>query len=431
MKPTKIFARQIFDSRGNPTIEVDVTTSDGVFRAAVPSGASTGIYEALELRDGNKNEYLGKGVSKAINNVNSVIAPALIAKGINVVDQAAVDKFLNELDGTPKKSKLGANAILGVSMAITRAGAAAKKVPLYRHIADLANVEKITLPCPLFNIINGGAHASNPIAFQEFMIMPVGANSFSEAMKMGAEVYQNLKIILSKKYNQDLQVGDEGGFAPNFETPAIVLGVINEAIEASGHTGKILLAIDVAASEFYDNNKYDLDKKKKDSSAHCVLTGSELVKEYCKLKEQFPMLSLIEDPFDQDDWESWKSITESLEKTQIVGDDLTVTSIDRITEAIEKKACNVLLLKINQIGTVMESIEAANLVRANGWGILVSHRSGETEDTFISDLVVGLGAGQIKSGAPCRSERLAKYNALLRIEEELGENAVYACNSRS
>ena len=311
-------------------------------------------------------------------------------------------------------------------MAICRAGAHLKKVPLYQHIADLSG-NSLSLPCPAFNVINGGAHASNIIAFQEFMILPTGASSFTEAMKMGVEVYQHLKKLLHDKYHQELQVGDEGGFAPSFDSPKQALEVICEAIEAAGHTGKIHLAMDVAASEFYENDLYDLDKKKDNSGAHRKLTGDQLKQEYLNLKKDFPNLISIEDPFDQDDWVHWSKLTEAAKgQMQIVGDDLLVTNPSRIKDAIDKKACSALLLKINQIGTISESIEAARLVKAQGWGLMVSHRSGETEDTFIADLAVGLNAGQIKSGAPARSERLAKYNQLLRIEKELGTKAVYS-----
>lgn len=431
-----LIARQIFDSRGNPTVEVDLTISNGVFRAAVPSGASTGIHEALELRDEIKSEYMGKGVLKAVEHVNKIIGPALIRSEICVTNQKKIDEFLLALDGTEKKTKLGANAILGVSMAAARAGASVKGVPLYEHISQLcgnAPGTSLTLPLPSFNVINGGAHASSSLAFQEFMVMPTGAKSFEEAMKIGTEVYHHLKKILHDKYNQEVQVGDEGGFAPAFfETPSQALSVITEAIESSGHTGKVHLAMDVAASEFciMENDApriYDIDIKKTDllQSSHCRLSSSELVKEYASLKNQFPTLISIEDPFEQDDWEGWSAITSVL-PIQIVGDDLTVTNPTRIQEALEKKACSALLLKVNQIGSVSESIEAAMLVQKHGWGLMVSHRSGETCDTFIADLAVGLRAGQIKSGAPCRSERTEKYNQLLRIEQELGSKGSYA-----
>jgi enolase len=423
---TAVHARQIFDSRGNPTVEVDLSTDKGLFRAAVPSGASTGIYEAIELRDGDKSKYLGKGVSKAVEHVNSVIGPKLVGK--EVTNQAELDKFLLELDGTENKSKLGANAILGVSMAACKAGAAAKGVPLYRYIAELAGKKEAhTLPVPAFNIINGGSHAGNQLAMQEFMILPIGASSFSEAMRMGVEVYHNLKNVIKEKYGQDAtNVGDEGGFAPNIHGSDEGLDLCKTAIERAGYTGKVKIGMDVAASEFYKEGKYDLDFKNANSDPSQYKTGAELAEIYASFVSNYPVVS-IEDPFDQDDWESYTTLTENLGKqVQIVGDDLLVTNPKRIEMAKEKKACNALLLKVNQIGSVTEAIQACLISQAAGWGVMVSHRSGETEDTFIADLVVGLGTGQIKTGAPCRSERLAKYNQLLRIEEELGASAKYA-----
>lgn len=423
---TAVHARQIFDSRGNPTVEVDVTTEKGLFRAAVPSGASTGIYEAIELRDGDKSKWLGKGVTKAVKNVNEVIAPKIIGK--DVTKQEELDNLLLEIDGTENKGNLGANAILGVSMAVCKAGAAVKGVPLYRHIADLAGKkEAVTLPVPAFNIINGGSHAGNKLAMQEFMILPVGASSFTEAMRMGVEVYHNLKNVIKEKYGQDAtNVGDEGGFAPNIQGNDEGLELCKVAIERAGYTGKVKLGMDVAASEFYKEGKYDLDFKNPSSDASQHKTGAELAELYASFTRNYPVIS-IEDPFDQDDWESYTKLTEALGKdVQIVGDDLLVTNPKRIETALEKKACNALLLKVNQIGSVTEAIKACLVSQAAGWGVMVSHRSGETEDTFIADLVVGLGTGQIKTGAPCRSERLAKYNQLLRIEEELGASAKYA-----
>ncbi|CAN1275784.1 Enolase 2 [Linum perenne] len=365
-------ARQIFDSRGNPTVETDIKLSDGYLaRAAVPSGASTGIYEALELRDGG-SEYLGKGVSKAVDNVNSIIGPALIGK--DPAEQTAIDTLMvQQLDGTVNewgwcKQKLGANAILAVSLAVCKAGAHAKGIPLYKHIANLAGNPKLVLPVPAFNVINGGSHAGNKLAMQEFMILPTGAASFKEAMKIGAEVYHHLKSVIKKKYGQDAtNVGDEGGFAPNIQENKEGLELLKTAIAKAGYTDKVVIGMDVAASEFYGSDKR--------------------------------------------------------EKVQIVGDDLLVTNPKK---AIKEKSCNALLLKVNQIGSVTESIEAVKMSKRAGWGVMASHRSGETEDTFIADLSVGLSTGQIKTGAPCRSERLAKYNQLLRIEEELGSEAVYA-----
>ncbi|PRP89020.1 Alpha-enolase [Planoprotostelium fungivorum] len=418
-------ARQIFDSRGNPTIEVDLTTEKGLFRAAVPSGASTGIYEALELRDGDKSKYMGKGVSKAVSHVNSDIAPKVVGK--NVVDQKAFDDFLLSLDGTDNKGKLGANAILGVSMAACKAGAAEKGVPLYQHIADLAGNTNLLLPVPAFNVINGGSHAGNKLAMQEFMLLPIGAPSFTEAMRYGSEVYHHLKSIIVAKYGQDAaNVGDEGGFAPNIQSNKEGLNLLVQAIAKAGYTDKVKIGMDVAASEFYKEGKYDLDFKTDNNDGSQIKSGEELAQLYKEFVQEFPVIS-IEDPFDQDDWESYVKLTEAVgQNTQIVGDDLLVTNPKRIATGIQKKACNALLLKVNQIGSVSESIQAFKDAKAAGWGTMVSHRSGETEDSFIADLVVGLGTGQIKTGAPCRSERLAKYNQLLRIEEELGAKAKFA-----
>lgn len=422
---TKLHARQIFDSRGNPTVEVDLTTSKGLFRAAVPSGASTGVYEALELRDKDPSKYLGKGVFKAVSNVNEIIAPALLEKGLEVTNQEAVDKFMLELDGTDNKAKLGANAILGVSLAVCKAGAAHKGVPLYRHIADLAGNLKVVLPVPAFNVINGGSHAGNKLAMQEFMILPTGADNFTEAMKIGSETYHTLKKVIKDKYGLDATaVGDEGGFAPNFQDNKEGLELLKIAIAKAGYTDKVEIGMDVAASEFYKDGKYDLDFKNKDSDPSKWITGDQLIGLYQEFIQEYPVVS-IEDPFDQDHWQAWSNLTSQV-GIQIVGDDLTVTNVKRIQTAITSKACNCLLLKVNQIGSVSESIDACKLAQRSGWGVMVSHRSGETEDTFIADLVVGLCTGQIKTGAPCRSERCAKYNQILRIEEELGENAVYA-----
>ncbi|KAK4535315.1 hypothetical protein CDCA_CDCA04G1340 [Cyanidium caldarium] len=424
-----VTARQIFDSRGNPTVEVDVTTSQGLFRAAVPSGASTGKHEALELRDGDAAQYMGKGVQKAIANVRGEIAKAVT--GMEVTDQRAVDARMIELDGTPGgfKRRLGANAILGVSMAVCRAGAAAKGVPLYKHLNDLAGSPKMLLPVPSFNVINGGAHAGNKLAMQEFMIMPVGARSFTEAMRMGSETYQHLKLIIKKRYGLDsTAVGDEGGFAPNISGADEAFDLLQAAIEAAGYTGKVKIAMDSAASEFWNENRnaYDLDFKNPNSGGAADKSKQELVEMYRHFCSQYPLVSL-EDPFHEEDFEAYAALTAQIgERFQVVGDDLLVTNMDRIRIAMEKRACNALLLKVNQIGTVTESIQAYQHCRQNGWGVMVSHRSGETEDSFIADLTVGLATGQLKSGAPCRSERLAKYNQLLRIEEELGSAAVYA-----
>jgi len=426
-----IVAREILDSRGNPTVEVDLTTDLGLFRAAVPSGASTGVYEAVELRDNDKSRYLGKGCLKAVENVNKTISAALVGKDVS--DQRAIDDMMIKLDGTTNewgnpKAKLGANAILAVSMAVCRAAAAAKKMPLYKYVASIAGTDqtKFVMPVPAFNVINGGSHAGNKLAMQEFMILPVGATSFKQAMQMGAEVYHNLKAVIKTAHGLDAtNVGDEGGFAPNISGHDEALALITEAIKKSGHEGKVKIGTDVAASEFYKDGKYDLDfKQKNDGSKH--ISAEQLMGIYKDWCSKFPMVS-IEDPFDQDDFAGYTKLTADIGKdVQIVGDDLLVTNPKRIQKALDEKACNALLLKVNQIGTVTEAIDACKLAQKNGWGVMVSHRSGETEDTFIADLVVGLRTGEIKTGSPCRSERLAKYNQLMRIEEELGANASYA-----
>ena len=414
----KVHAREILDSRGNPTIEVEITTGNGTFRSAVPSGASTGIYEACEMRDGDKGRYLGKGVQSAVKNVIDIIGPVLIGKDVS--DQAGLDKLMRELDATKNKSKLGANAILGCSMAISKAGAVSAGLPLYQYIASLCGNTDLRLPVPCFNVINGGKHAGNALPFQEFMVAPVKASSFSDAMCMGCEVYHALKAILKKKYGQDaVNVGDEGGFAPPILDINEPLPILMEAIEAAGHKGKFAICMDCAASEMLDESskQYNLTFKNPEAT---LVVGKKLEETYVKWVNDFPIVS-IEDPYDQDDWESWTSLTTALKgKCQVVGDDLTVTNTDRIKTAIEKGSCNSLLLKINQIGTISEAIEASKLCMSKGWSVMVSHRSGETEDTYIADLVVGLGCGQIKTGAPCRGERTCKMNQLLRIEEELG-----------
>ncbi|CAF93820.1 unnamed protein product [Tetraodon nigroviridis] len=398
MSILKIHAREIFDSRGNPTVEVDLYTKKGLFRAAVPSGASTGIYEALGAHA-------------------TTTKPATWAKDVNVLDQAKIDKLMLEMDGTDNKSKFGANAILGVSLAVCKAGAAEKGVPLYRHIADLAGNPQVILPVPAFNVINGGSHAGNKLAMQEFMILPVGASSFKEAMRIGAEVYHNLKNVIKEKYGKDAtNVGDEGGFAPNILENKEALELLKNAIAKAGYTDKIVIGMDVAASEFYKGGKYDLDFKSPDDPRPLHLSRAAG-------RPLQGLLVSIEDPFDQDDWEAWTNFTAST-SIQVVGDRLTVTNPKRIAKGVAQKSCNCLLLKVNQIGSVTRV--PAGMAQSNGWGVMVSHRSGETEDTFIADLVVGLCTGQIKTGAPCRSERLAKYNQLLRIEEELGDQATFA-----
>lgn len=427
-----IVAREILDSRGNPTVEVDLTTEGGVsVRASVPSGASTGIHEACELRDGGKR-FMGKGVQKAVANVNSIIAQAV--KGMDVTNQRALDDAMIQLDGTKNKSKLGANAILGVSLAAAKAGAAVNKVPLYQHFANLAGNEKIVLPVPCFNVVNGGSHAGNKLAFQEYFIIPTGARSFREAMQIGCECYHTLKKVIKSKFGGDATlIGDEGGFAPPCDARE-GLELIMEAIKKAGYEKVCKVGMDVAASEFKEEGKdcYDLGKWYAESERGdpaLKMTGQQLAGFYAGLAKEFPIIT-IEDPFDQDDWSAWQHMTAQVGgECQVVGDDLTVTNIERVQEAVETKACNALLLKVNQIGSISESIDAVKYCQKNGWGVMTSHRSGETEDTYIADLAVGLCTGQIKTGAPCRSERTAKYNQLMRIEDELGARAVYAGNN--
>jgi len=430
-KISTIVAREILDSRGNPTVEVDLTTEGGIsVRAAVPSGASTGIHEACELRDGDEKRYVGKGVTKAVAAVNNELAQAL--KGMSVKDQAALDKKMCELDGTPNKSKMGANAILGVSMAACKAAADVKGVPLYAHIASIAGCpeDKMTLPVPCFNVINGGSHAGNKLAFQEYFIIPVGAKSFKEAMRIGAECYHKLKGIIKKKFGGDATlIGDEGGFAPPCDARQGV-ELVMEAIEKAGYKEQCKIGMDVAASEFKVEGEdcYDLGTwyPEAEKTADLKMTGAQLGEFYAQLCKDFPIIT-IEDPFDQDDWAGWAAMTKAIgEPTQIVGDDLTVTNVTRVKKAIDDKACNALLLKVNQIGSMTEAIDAVKMCKSSGWGVMCSHRSGETEDTTIADIAVGLCTGQIKTGAPCRSDRNAKYNQLMRIEEELGAKAVYA-----
>ena len=370
---------------------------------------------------------MGKGVTRAVENVNSIIAPALIGK--DPTDQKGIDDLMIELDGTKNKGKLGANAILAVSMAVSKAGAAEKDVPLYKHISELSGNTKLVLPVPAFNVINGGSHAGNKLAMQEFMILPVGATTFAEAMRMGSEVYHNLKSVIKKKYGQDAcNVGDEGGFAPNIQENKEGLELLKEAIEKAGYTGKIKIGMDVAAAEFYTADKmYDLDFKTENNDGSMKKSGEEMIAMYKEFCAEYPIVS-IEDPFDQDDFENTGILTSS-GVCQVVGDDLLVTNPERVATAIESKACNALLLKVNQIGSISEAIEAVRMSKKAGWGVMASHRSGETEDSYIADLSVGLATGQIKTGAPCRSERLSKYNQLLRIEEELGADAIYAGES--
>ncbi len=407
-KIKKINAREILDSRGNPTVEVDVYTGFGLSRAAVPSGASTGKHEAVELRDGG-NRYGGKGVLKAVGHVNGILAKNI--EGMDVTLQGKIDEHLIELDGTENKSQFGANALLGISMGACKAAAMGKGVPLFRYIASLSGNKKPSLPVPSMNVINGGAHAGNKLDIQEFMIQPFG-DTFAESLRMGAETYHTLKGIIKKKHGMDaINVGDEGGFAPPIDSTTEALDLIMTAIDEAGYHGKIMLALDSAASGFYRDGSYHLDGKK--------FTTEELVEFYRELTEKYPII-LLEDPFDEEDWHGFTALTEKIgSKVIIVGDDLLVTNIKKVEKAVKMSACNGLLLKVNQIGTVSEAINAAKLAMDNKWRVMVSHRSGETCDSFIADLVVGLGTGLIKTGAPCRSERLSKYNQLMRIEEEL------------
>jgi enolase len=410
-------AREILDSRGNPTLEVEVELYDGTLgRAAVPSGASTGKYEALELRDGDKSRYNGKGVLKAVANVNETIAATII--GMSAADQSEIDRTLIDLDGTPDKSKLGANAILGTSLAVAHAAANLLDMPLYRY---LGGVSTYTLPVPMMNILNGGKHAANSTDLQEFMVMPVGAGSFSKAMQMGTEVYHALKKVLKDK-GLDTNVGDEGGFAPSLPSNKEAVEAILAAIEAAGYKpGKdCYIALDPASSEFYEDGKYVLAREGR------TLTPAEMVNFYVKWAAEYPIIS-IEDGMAEDDWEGWQLLTKKLGgKVQLVGDDLYVTNVSRLARGISLKASNSILIKLNQIGTLTETIDAIRMAQQAGWTAIVSHRSGETEDTTIADLSVGLNTGQIKTGAPCRSERTAKYNRLLRIEDELKDSASYA-----
>ena len=415
----KVHARQILDSRGNPTVEVEVTTNEGfVGRAAVPSGASTGVHEAVELRDGDKSKYLGKGVLKAVNNVNSVIAPAL--EGHSVLDQRGIDNAMLVLDGTENKGKLGANAILGVSLAAAHAGAAVTKQPLFRYVGG---VNANTLPIPMMNILNGGSHADNSIDFQEFMIMPVGASRFSEALRMGSEVFHHLKDVL-KKQGYSTNVGDEGGFAPNLKSNEEAVTVILQAIEKAGYRPgeDICIGLDPASSEYYipEEKVYHLHK-----SSGEKLTPAQMVAYWKEWTSKYPIIS-IEDGMAEDDWDGWKLLTDTIgDRVQLVGDDLFVTNVKRLQMGIDRKVGNSILIKVNQIGSLSETIDSVNLAQINGMTTIMSHRSGETEDSTIADLAVALNTGLIKTGSASRSDRIAKYNQLLRIEEALGDQAIY------
>jgi enolase len=415
----EVHARQILDSRGNPTVEVDVLTDDGAMgRAAVPSGASTGIHEAVELRDNDKKKYVGKGVLKAVKNVNTLISDAIV--GFDITQQAAIDEALIALDGTANKSKLGANAMLAVSMAVAKAAAEEAALPLFRYIGG-TNAK--TLPIPMMNILNGGAHADNKIDFQEFMIMPVGASSFSEGLRWGVEIFHTLKSVLKKK-GYSTNVGDEGGFAPNIQSNEEAIETVLAAISAAGYkTGsQIVIAMDAANSELWDAKKKKYVFHKSDGK---VMSSDELVKYWEKWVKQYPIAS-IEDGMAEDDWNGWKALTQAVgSKCQLVGDDLFVTNVDRLQMGIDKKIANGLLVKVNQIGTLTETINAVTLAQHNGYNTVMSHRSGETEDTTIADLAVALNCGQIKTGSASRTDRIAKYNQLIRIEEMLGSTAIY------
>ena len=426
----RIHARQVLDSRGNPTVEVEVTAGEGIVgihgytaRAIVPSGASTGRFEAVELRDGEKGKYLGLSVEKAVNNVNTKLAEAIV--GENALDQMNIDRLLAEADGTDNKSSIGANAVLGVSLAVARAAAEALRIPLYQY---LGGCHTRKLPVPMMNILNGGRHADNTVDLQEFMIMPVGAEDFSEGIRMCVEIYQFLKIILKEK-NLSTAVGDEGGFSPDLEDSRDALALIIQAVERAGYEpGKqIAIAIDAAASELYEEEKgvYYFPGESKMKGKDVFRDSSEMIEYYEGLLEEFPVVSL-EDGLEEDDWEGWKKLTERLgDKIQLVGDDLFVTNKKRLTCGIRLQAANAVLVKVNQIGTLTEAMDTVRLAQENGYRAVISHRSGETEDSFIADLAVATGAGQIKTGAPCRSDRNAKYNQLLRIAEQLGENGEY------
>jgi enolase len=417
-KITQIKAREILDSRGNPTVEVDVLLNDGSFgRAAIPSGASTGQKEAVELRDGDKKRYHGKGVQKAVSNVNDIIASTLIDSESN--DQSKIDSVLNELDGTKNKSNLGANAILGVSLAVAKATANYYKIPLYKYIGG---INAKVLPVPMMNVLNGGKHADNNLDFQEFMIVPAGAKNFSEALRMGVEVFQTLKGVLSKK-NYNTSVGDEGGFAPSLKSTEEALEILLASIEHSGYkAGKdVFLALDIASSEMYNKLKYDFFKSHVGSKS-----SEEMIELYKQLVKDFPIIS-IEDGMAEDDWDGWKLLTQELgDKIQLVGDDIFVTNREILKKGIEMNVANSILIKLNQIGTLTETLDTIEFAKSSGYTNVVSHRSGETEDVTLADVAVATNAGQIKTGSLSRTDRTAKYNQLLRIEEELGDNAVFA-----
>jgi enolase len=411
----RVHARQVLDSRGNPTVEVDVELESGARgRAIVPSGASTGAFEAVELRDGDKDVYGGKSVNKAVRNAEDEIARAVT--GLDAEDQRRLDRTLIDLDGTPNKSRLGANAILGVSLAAAKAAAEHRRLPLYRSVV---NDDAHVLPVPLMNVVNGGAHAQNSLDLQEFMLVPAGAETFAEALRIGAETFHALKSVLHER-GLSTGVGDEGGFAPELDSTEAAIEAVLEAAERVGHSGRVAIALDPAATELFRDGSYHFER-----AGGLVLDGQQMIEMYASLADRYPIVS-IEDPLAEDEWESWQSMTEQLgNRLQLVGDDLFVTNVERLQRGIDENVANAILIKVNQIGTLTETLDTVQLARENGYGVVMSHRSGETEDTTIADLAVAVGCGQIKTGAPSRTDRVAKYNQLLRIEEKLGDEAVY------
>ncbi|CAK9797391.1 enol-1 [Anthophora quadrimaculata] len=423
----KVKARQIFDSRGDPTLEVDIITDVGLLRSSVPAVLVPSPNQAQELRDGNEAMYHGRSVFRAVDMVNNIIAPQLLKSRLEACQQMEIDSLLNRLDGTENKSKLGANAILGVSIACCKAGAAKKGLPVYRYIAELAENGELYLPVPSFNMISGGRHANNTIPCQEFMILPIGAESFADAMKMGTEVYRVLeqKIATAQEIQLPLPISDEGAFTPlELEEDKEAVLLLDESIKEAGYEGRIKIALDMAASVFYKEGGYDLAFKTEESDPDEYMEAEALKDQYLELFSEYPSIVSIEDPFDQDDWDGWLTLAD--QDIQIVADDLTAMNIDRIEESIERQMANAVILRMSQIGTVTETINCAKMAKISNWGYIVATCQGETEDNFASDLAVGLSAGQFKGGAPCRSERVAKYNQILRIEEELGKDAKYA-----
>ncbi|XP_025602160.2 enolase-like [Athalia rosae] len=425
----KLKARQIFDSHGDPTLEVDLITDIGLLRSSVPCVFAANPNEALELRDNNEASYNGRSVFKAVENINNIIAPELIRSKLEVCQQREIDNLMIALDGTENKSRLGANAILAVSIACCKGGAAKKGLPLYKYIAELSDNREIVLPVPALNIINGGKYSGNSLTCQEFMILPTGAVSFADAMKMGTEVYRavELKLAEQQETKPPLPVSEKGGFTPELEDDKEALTIIDEAIKTAGYEGKIKIAMDMSASTFCKDGAYDLAFKSDDSDPDDYLESEALRDQYLEYLTEFPNIVSIEDPFDQEDWDGWPMLMD--QPIQIVADDLTAMNVERIEEAIERQSANCLLIRLSQIGTITEAINCNRLARTSGWGCLITSGYGETEDTFVADMAVGISAGQFKAGAPCRTERIAKYNQILRIEEELGKNAKYAGNN--